>query len=463
MTLRKMSDILSVQPRPALTVGILFLRRKRPGFDPDWGALMEQRVRAQVADAGFEEVIPDVRVVDDASLRQGLAVCRDRGCDVLVTLQTTMSDGRLAPVLGQVWSGPVVLWATPEKQEGSMISACSLVGVHTFAATLRQLGRPFEILYGMPGTDETVQALDEAVHVAHAVRHFQNGRVGLVGYHAPGFIDMHSDPFLLNRQLGVQHLHVGIREFLDRLHAIPDADAAGDAAAVRDLGLPAPKLGTDDLELASKFYLALTQLMDQESLDALAVRDWTELSDGVGQWPYLAMARMSAEGRAVGCEGDVDGALTCLAGTALGCGAGYLSDWLEHDRYTITLWHAGMAPFQLLEQVGSEHGPVIGRHFNNGNPAVVDGWLRVGMPVTVFRLWHCDGEYRMAVAEGETIPPRRDLKGTNGLARFDGRDVPAWFDALVHAGLPHHLAVFEGHHAARLRRFARQLGMTWVL
>jgi hypothetical protein len=25
----------------------------------------------------------------------------------------------------------------------------------------------------------------------------------------------------------------------------------------------------------------------------------------------------------------------------------YLSDWLEHDQATLTLWHGGMAPFQL--------------------------------------------------------------------------------------------------------------------
>ncbi|NOY82282.1 MAG: sugar isomerase [Kiritimatiellaeota bacterium] len=453
---------LPEQPRPEIKLGVVFLRRKRPGFDPEWGAKMEELARTQLDSSRFACFIPEVRVVDDASLREALAACLKAGCDVLVALQTTMSDGRLAPVLGQVWPGPVVLWATPEKQEGAMISACSLVGAHTFAATLRQLGRPFELAYGMPGALDAVRELEDAVHVAYAVRRFRQGRVGLVGYHAPGFIDMHSDPFLLNRQLGVQHLHVGIREFLDRLNAIPDAEAARDAAAVQALGLPAPELEADDLHLASRFYLAMTTLMDEENLDALAVRDWTELSDGVGQWPYLGMARMSTEGRAVGCEGDVDGALSCLAGTALGCGAAYLSDWLEHDRTTVTLWHAGMAPFQLLEAVGSEHGPVIGRHFNNHNPAVVDGRLRAGVPLTIYRLWHCDGEYRMTTAEGESEAPRRELKGTNGLLRVEGRDVHAWFDRLLHAGLPHHPAVVEGRWGHRLRRFARQFGMTWV-
>lgn len=50
----------------------------------------------------------------------------------------------------------------------------------------------------------------------------------------------------------------------------------------------------------------------------------------------------------IACEGDVDGSLGCLIAKLLGCGAVYLSDWLEHDEKTLTLWHGGMAPFQVL-------------------------------------------------------------------------------------------------------------------
>ena len=61
----------------------------------------------------------------------------------------------------------------------------------------------------------------------------------------------------------------------------------------------------------------------------------------------MALARLATEGFPVACEGDVDGALGCLVGKLLGCGAVYLSDWLEHDAGQLTLWHGGMAPLQL--------------------------------------------------------------------------------------------------------------------
>ena len=47
--------------------------------------------------------------------------------DVLLAIQPVISDGRLAPVLAQEWTHPLVLWATPEEQTGEMISGNSLV------------------------------------------------------------------------------------------------------------------------------------------------------------------------------------------------------------------------------------------------------------------------------------------------------------------------------------------------
>ncbi len=103
----------------------------------------------------------------------------------------------------------------------------------------------------------------------------------------------------------------------------------------------------------------------------------------------------------IACEGDVDGALGCLVGKLLGCGAVYLSDWLEHDSTTLTLWHGGMAPTQLSEAVGSVLGPCISRHFNNRKAGCLDATVRIDMDVTVFRFWVYQGGYHAIVLEGE--------------------------------------------------------------
>jgi L-fucose isomerase-like protein len=442
-------------------VGIIFLGRRRPGFDMEWGKRMEERVRAGLRKTRFTILEPNEKAVDDPSLRRALAECTAQKADALVLLQTTMGDGRLAPTLAQLWPDPLILWATPEKPDGDMISSCSLVGAHCWASVLRQMGHAFELVYGDPAAAETQERFQEAVAVAVTVRGLRSVRVGIVGGQAPGYFAMSADPFTVHHGLGAQVQTFSLIEFANVANELCAEAVANDVTKVKALGLPHKDTTDDDLPMASRLYLAMRAFMDNERLDTLTIREWPEMPNTFGQWPYLGVARLTDEGRAVGIEGDADGSLSAWIAESLGLGRCYLSDWLEHDRETITLWHGGAAPMSLCDPVGSPGGPRIARHFNIKKPAVIEATLRAKMPITVFRFWRLDGKYFLTAREGETIKPNRQLMATNALARMkeDPRD---WFEELCHAGMPHHVAVVQGHHAAFLKRFARVMGIEFL-
>ncbi len=447
------------RPRALPRVGVLFLGRKRPGFDPEWAAEIRAAARRLFDSDRYGAFIPSDSVADDAAVRKALTACGNAGAQVLVVMQPTISDGRLAPIIGQQWQGGLVLWATTERPEGPMISANSLVGTHVFAATLRQLGRPFELVYGHPDDRECGQDLDRAIRIAGAAHSIRTSKAGLVGYHAPGFVDLHADPADLSKLLGTQLHHLDVGDFAEQVNGIPDEDAKADAAEFKTLGLRFTSGVTEDvLPMQSRIYLAIRGLMRTEELSSLAVRCWPELPNLLGQWPYLAFTRLASEGFAVAMEGDVDGALGNLMGELLGLGPVYMSDWLEHTRNTISIWHTGAMPLQLCDPPGSATGPVISVQFNNKRPTVVDGTIRAGMEVTLYRFWRCDSRYHMVALEGRTAKPRIHLLGTNGLFETEEVDVREWFDEMVHEGMPHHVHVVQGRHRATLYRLARYLG-----
>jgi L-fucose isomerase-like protein len=213
--------------------------------------------------------------------------------------------------------------------------------------------------------------------------------------------------------------------------------------------------------MASRLYLAMKSFLDNENLDALTIREWPEMPNIFGQWPYLGVARLTDEGRAIGIEGDADGALSAWIAESLGLGRCYLSDWLEHDEQTVTLWHGGAAPMSLYEPAGKPGGPRIARHFNIKKPAVLEATIRAGLPITVYRFWRCDGKYLLTAREGETIAPKRHLMATNALARMKD-DPREWFEEFCHAGMPHHVAVVQGHHTAYLKRLARVMSIQFI-
>jgi L-fucose isomerase-like protein len=194
--------------------GVLFLGRKRPGFDPEWGKAVKTAIRDFLSDNHYDPFIPSDNIADDAGLRAAVDSCRQAGVQTLVVTQPTVSDGRLAPVLAQLWRDPLVFWATTEKQTGEMISSNSLVGTHIFASLLRQLGRPFELVYGHPDDDQTKDQLDLALALVAAAVRLNNAKVGLIGQHAPGFINLAVDPDRLCSSLGVQLHHMSLHEFL---------------------------------------------------------------------------------------------------------------------------------------------------------------------------------------------------------------------------------------------------------
>ena len=94
---------------------------------------------------GYESVGADVPVVDDATIGAAIARIRQANCDALVVLQPSLGNGQLSLAVMQQWGMPVVLWATPERQESEKASSCSLVAQHLWASIFRLSNHPFRI------------------------------------------------------------------------------------------------------------------------------------------------------------------------------------------------------------------------------------------------------------------------------------------------------------------------------
>jgi L-fucose isomerase-like protein len=443
-------------------VGVLILGRKRPGFDQEWNQIICRRSLEALKRLGYQTIGAEAPVVDDATIEAALNKTHDAGCEALVMLQPSMGHGQLALTLAQHWPDPVVLWATPERPGDGKVSSCSLVGQHLWGSSLCQAGHAFELVYGDPDDDTLRPELKRAIAIARTVGLLRRAKVGMIGTHAPGFIDLAAEPFLLRRTMGTQLHPLSLPQFIERVHAIQEGAVKQDVQRVLDLKMPMDGVAADALAMNSRCYLAMLELIGEESLDGLALQCWPELPNMLGQWPYLAVARLGTEGRAVSIEGDVDGCIGGLMSASLGLGPGFLTDWLEHDQNTIFFWHPGMAPMNMCNPIGTAGGPTLAAHFNIVKPLVVNAEILVDQPVTITRLWRCDDQYHMTAFEGHTVPARRRLTGNSVLVEVAQGDVRERFDTLVHAGLPHHVLLSFGTEAETFRRLARALRLQWV-
>ena len=444
-------------------IGVLVFGRKRPGFDQEWNRIIRERALSTLKDLGFTCIGADRLVLDDETIHASMDEIESAKCHALIVIQPSLTDGQFALTISQRWSNPIILWATPERPGDGKVSSCSLVGQHLWASIYRQAHRSFEFVYGDP--DEIHNDLLQAIALVSTVSRLRQAKIGVVGTHAPGFIDLAADPFLIRQTFGMQLHSLSLPQFIERVGNVTEDAIGQDLLEVHKFGLTqgGTKASPSDalLSVNSRFYLSITDLMKEMSLDALSLQCWPELPNMVGQWPYFAVSRLTAGGNAVSIEGDVDGAISSLAGSFLGVGPGFLTDWLEHYDSTIFFWHPGMAPLDMCNAIGSEDGPTLGEHFNIARPLVVDGLLQGDHPITVSRLWRCDNRYHMTSFEGRAIPPKRRVTGNSLLVEVEGEPVPRRFDKLIHAGMPHHVLVHFGSHAEIFRRLARLLRIDW--
>ncbi|MDR3234617.1 MAG: hypothetical protein LBT46_13320 [Planctomycetaceae bacterium] len=435
-----------------MSVAVFFISRKRPGFDPAWGAFVEQNIRTQL-----QKTLPDTLfyspIADEHALKTALNNARQNEIDAVIISQPTMGDGNLWTLFASEWNAPVILWATPENPDNPKVSACGLVGVHNWASGLAQVHRPALIVYGLPNEKETVRELNEAICIAQTVKKIRQARIGLIGGHAPGFLNMAVDASLLQRLLGSRLKHIGLHEFINIVRSLPDSLVAEDRKKAEALNIPVRygvRISEEALNWSSRYYLALRQVFAEEAFDAAALRCWGELPNELGVWAYAALARLADEGFNICEEGDAGGAIGCLLAQTLGAETpAFNTDWLEHDDVSITLWHGGATPFSICEP----NSLSLDVHFNTGKPLVVNARLKEGIPVTLFRLWRFDNEYRLAIIEGISEKPQRYIDGFYARVRVGGGVKQFFLDACT-AGMPHHIAVVQGRWASQLKQFA---------
>ncbi|MDR2757441.1 MAG: hypothetical protein LBC20_17240 [Planctomycetaceae bacterium] len=440
-----------------MKVALFFISRKRPGFDPDWGAFLEREIRSQLQQSPFEPLFFSA-ITDESALKASIVSARQAGAEVLIVTQPTMGDGNLFPVFLNEWDCPVIIWATPENPNNPKVSACGLVGAHNWASGMSQAGSPPHLVIGLPGDPKTVTTLNETVLIAAASKKIRHARVGLIGDHAPGFLNMAVDAVALQQLLGIHLKRIGLHEFCTIVKSFSNSEVADDRKKAELSGLLIRSGVTFDdnvFDISSRYYLAVKRIVEEESLDAIALRCWPELPNEFGVWSYWSVARLASDGINICEEGDVDGAIGCLIARSLGCEiAAFNSDWLEHDDKSITLWHAGATPFEMCEPFGSPYAPTLSVHFNNGKPVVVEARIRSGIPVTLFRIWKFHNEYRLALCEGQTDVPTREIAGCSGRVLVHGGGVEQFFYDACYTGMPHHVTVLKGHFASKIKRFA---------
>ncbi|MGH2614358.1 MAG: L-arabinose isomerase family protein, partial [Thermomicrobiales bacterium] len=318
------------------------------------------------------------------------------------------------------------------------------------------------------------QDIVDWVAAAGAARALRGGRLGFLGHTYPGMLDLYSDFTMITGQTG---LHVEILE-IDDLQVRVDAASQDEIERHLEAARQSFDFSEDspsdplarapqraDLEWAARVSVGLDALRRDFALDALAYY-YRGLGGNEAErlGARLILGNTLLTGCGVPCagEGDAKTAIAMLIMDRLGAG-GSFTEFAAMDFIDEFLLMGHDGPFHLAIAEGR---PILRGlelfHGKRGGGISVEAQVKTG-PVTILTVTQtADGRLKLLTAEGESLPgPTLRVGNTTSRIAF-GLPPADFINEWCRYGPTHHCALGVGHHAARIGKVGRLLGLEVV-
>ena len=455
------------------------LKERLEGYQ---GAIEErlQALGADVVSAGLVDTAPAAREAGArfTSADVDLVICY---------VGTYATSSQVVPAVQSVNRPVLVLNLQPtpaldyeRTDTGEWLANCCVCCVPELAGAFTRSGISFNVVSGLlreedgPAGTQAWREIVDWVAAASAARALRVGRLGFLGHTYPGMLDLYSDFTMITGQTG---LHVEILEIDDlqtRVETAPPEDVQRHLDAVRESFEFSQDSSSDplaraplpeDLEWAARVSVGLEALRRDFALDALAyyyrgLGGNTAERLGAG----LILGNTLLTGRGVPCagEGDAKTAIAMLIMDRLGAG-GSFTEFAAMDFVDDFLLMGHDGPFHLAIAEGR---PILRGlelfHGKRGGGVSVEAQVKTG-PVTILTVTQtADGRLKLLTAEGESLPGPT-LRVGNTTSRIAFSLPPAEFiNRWCSHGPTHHCALGVGHHAARIAKVSRLLGLEVV-
>ncbi len=370
-------------------------------------------------------------------------VCAERHVDAIATVSTSWFEDYLVLDMLEEWPAPLLLWSLPGMETGA------LCGMQQLTCYLKQLGAPYDCVFGDLGDDACRARALIWLRAAALRSRLRRARIGAAGPRVGGMTHTAPGEFALKRVIGPRVVPLDVplllaraaefgaddtRPLWERVTAAAGACRVAETAGLESMGV----------------YLALRELVSQEGLAALTVGCYPHLMGRV----CLAASLLADDGVPLACEGDVNGAVGQLMLQLLTDGPTHCTDWLNPlEDGTVIFTHCGSGSFRLAERQ-SEITLAPVRLMGQGVCALFPA--RTG-PVTLLSVIATAGGYQVALLEGEALPTGMVFPGNPVRVQFT-RPTDELIDWVHAEGIGHHWMIGYGHVGAQVRAWARMAG-----
>jgi L-fucose isomerase-like protein len=445
----------------------------RNGFNQDFPVQAQTTMPAALAEVGCDVIA----MPSDSTPFGGAIMTRQQGADcnrwlmkhrdeydgIWVTL-ANFGDEVAVPIALKDVKVPVFIHAMPD-DPSNMTMACrtdATCGKFNVTAALLKneigfvIDDPFAVA---PGSDEFAKNVAYFTAVCRTYNRLKTLRIGAIGALTTPFKDLQCDlKTLAGVGIDVESLDLSSVFALMRDFGLDSAEFKDRAEELQNYA-DFSRVPGNAFENLVRLSLALTKLIEEYALNAIAPRCWTEMESEYGIAPCVLLSWLNNTGIVAACEVDVMNAVVMSALTAASEGPATCLDWNNSWKTLeeIVVFHCGQTPRDLMRGCG-----VVQEHEILRTVTGTPGWgpcvghIAQG-PYTYGSAQTDDGNVYTYLGNGDiTDEEVQDFFGCRGVLRVEKlQRILRW---IAENGFEHHMSMTPGNvirpvaKAMRMRR-----------
>ncbi len=339
---------------------------------------------------------------------------------------------------------PVILWGIPGMETGS------LCGTQQLSFILKQLGKPYKVLYDEIDSKDAISILMRYASICKLKSYLRRTKIGYLGYRVEGMTETTGHEIALKRMFGSRVVNIDTQVFSRELLNIDTRIAMDKWNKTKSCVGDVQCKDEDGIE-SMKSYFVLKSLIEEKMLDAIAIGCYPHLMGKV----CIPASLLGEEGIPIACEGDINGALGMIMLSWLSSAPVHNTDLLNPipEDNAIIFSHCGSGGFSLSKSCSDiTLAPV--RLMDNGVCCLFPA--KPGH-VTMVNIVPTIGSYKMGILEGHALETEMVFPGNPIKVKFDQdyRDILSW---IIDEGLGHHWMIAYGSFKSELIDLANMTG-----
>jgi len=413
-------------------IGVVCLVRKT--FDYlTAGEIYRNMIKKYKERKDLEFVFVEEPLIEPEDAQQASEMLLSQHVDAVIIISGTFHLGHLALIINKSVQKPILLWGLPElPYNGGKIRLNSVCGVNLNASNLYKGGTDS---FWVSVSDELDENWLKAIKMKKALSDYH---IGILGYRAKGFFNVGIDELGAYSKTGMLVDQYELSEVFNTIS--PELEVQQIQQELVEL-FDVNAINSEQLYKVAELSVKFKHFLDNNHVDALAIRCWPEFAAEFGIAPCASMSYLQSKGYLLGCEGDVEGLMSMVAHQAAGAQTPFLADFSQVDlkENFALLWHCGVAPCNLTD--GVCHCSLDSYHAG-GKGVTADFVMKPGI-ISFCRIDTARGKTRLLLQKGEAFPMEKELRGTYMKARFD-LPLTELLDKVVYNGFAHHISVVYG-------------------